>query len=416
MSELVDRSMWIYKRSFPRAKYNGSSHCWTFPSGAKIYFGSIHNVQDRTRYQGRAFDLIIFDELTHFTWEEYSYLRSRNRPTGPGTRVYMRATGNPGGIGHGWVKQYFVRAGEPSKPVNNDVKIIGPDGKVMEYKRKKIFVPSSVFDNQALLSNDPNYVASLGMLDEGDRNALLYGDWDSFEGQVFVEWRNDPAHYKDRLWTHVIDPFRIPRDWTIYRSFDFGYAKPFSVGWYAVDHDGVIYRIREFYGCTKTPNTGVKMTPQEIAKTIREIEETDPLLHGKTITGVADPAIYDKSRGESVAEMMEQSGIVFTPGDHTRIAGKMQCHYRLAFSPDGIPMFYVFSTCPHFIRTVPNLVYDDRKVEDIDTEQEDHIYDEWRYLMMEHPINPRADALTLPPEDDPLNLWKDDIFGTLRRR
>ena len=143
----------------------------------------------------------------------------------------------------------------------------------MEYKRKKIFVPSSVFDNQALLSNDPNYVASLGMLDEGDRNALLYGDWDSFEGQVFVEWRNDPAHYKDRLWTHVIDPFRIPRDWTIYRSFDFGYAKPFSVGWYAVDHDGIIYRVREFYGCTKTPNTGVKMTPQEIAKTIREIEE-----------------------------------------------------------------------------------------------------------------------------------------------
>ena len=113
---------------------------------------------------------------------------------------------------------------------------------------------------------------------------------------------------------------------------------------------------------------------------------------------------------------MEQSGIVFTPGDHTRIAGKMQCHYRLAFSPDGIPMFYVFSSCPHFIRTVPNLVYDDRKVEDIDTEQEDHIYDEWRYLMMEHPINPRADALTLPPEDDPLNLWEDDIFGTLRRR
>lgn len=415
LSELIDRSQYLYRLCFPKAKYNATEHYWKFPSGAKIYFGSMQHVQDKTKYQGRQFDFIGFDELTHFTWEEYSYLRSRNRPGGPGTRVYMRAAGNPGGIGHGWVKQYFVTAGQPMKPVANNVQVIMPDGKLVTYQRKKIFVPSRVFDNQILLQNDPNYMATLSMLDEGDKQALLYGSWDSFEGQVFLEWRDDPEHYLDRQWTHVIEDFDIPSGWKIYRGFDFGYAKPFSVGWYAVDHDGVIYRIREFYGCTNTPNTGVKMTPQEIANNIREIEKTDRNLRGKKVIGIADPAIYEKSSGESVGEMMERCGVYFQKADHTRIAGKMQFHYRLAFDEAGIPMFYVFRSCRNFIRTIPNLVYDVHKVEDIDTSQEDHIYDECRYVFMEHPLNPRKNVLETPPAFDPLDLWKDDPEGLFRK-
>jgi len=147
------------------------------------------------------------------------------------------------------------------------------------------------------------------------------------------------------------------------------------------------------------------LTPQKIARNIRDIESTDPNLKGKQISGIADPAIWDKSHGESIAEMMEQERIYFSPGDHARLAGKMQFHYRLAFDSMGIPMFYCFKSCRHFIRTIPILIYDEKKVEDIDTTLEDHIYDEARYLFMEHPINPRKAEQKKMPAEDPLNQW-----------
>lgn len=410
LSELIDRSRYLYSRCYPSAKYNDSKHVWTFPSGAKIYFGNMTRVADKINYQGKRYDFIGFDELTHFTWEEYSYMYSRNRPSGGGTKVYRRSTGNPGGIGHGWVKEYFVKAGKPCTPITTIVDTVDSLGKLKRYTRDKIFVPSSVFDNQKLLDADPNYIANLALLDVADRNALLYGDWDSFSGQVFVEWKNDPEHYsvRDQKFTHVIDDFDIPNSWKIYRGFDFGYAKPFSVGWYAIDHDNRIYRIKEYYGCTKEPNTGIQIPPQEIAKTIAEIETTEPNLKGKRIQGVADPSIFDASRGESIAEMMAQCGIYFEKGDNTRLAGKMQYHYRFAFDKLGIPMLYIFKSCKHFIRTIPNLIYDERNVEDINTTQEDHIYDECRYVLMTHPINPRRNILDSDEKfreyDDPLNL------------
>ncbi len=304
-------------------------------------------------------------------------------------------------------------------PIKTEVKILGPDRKPIIVSRKKIFVPSNVFDNQELLKNDPGYLGNLAMMGEQERDALLYGNWDSFTGQVFMEWRDDPEGYQSQRFTHVIEDFDIPQSWRIYRGFDFGYARPFSVGWYAdfgyarpfsvgwyaIDHDGKMYRIREWYGCTKTPNTGIKLTPQQIAKGIREIENSDPNLKGREIIGIADPSIYDRSRGESVGEMMESCGVYFRPADNTRLAGKMQFHYRLAFDEEGIPMLYVFKSCKDFIRTIPALVYDDVKVEDINTDQEDHIYDECRYVMMEHPLNPRRNTITVPqPIEDPLNM------------
>lgn len=409
LSELIDRSRALYGPAFPRARYNQTEHCWTFPSGAKIYFGSMQYTKDRINYQGKRYDFIAFDELTHFTWDEYSYMFSRNRPSRPGTRVYMRASTNPGGIGHGWVKDRFITAAPPLTPVEDNYEVPDPSGRLIKLRRRRIFVPSTVFDNQELLRNDPNYLANLAMLPEAERNALLYGSWDSFDGQVFREWRNDPQHYDDQRWTHVIDPFTIPKHWRIYRGFDFGYAKPFSVGWFAVDEDGRIYHIKEYYGCTGTPNTGIKLNPVEIAAGIREMEAEDPVLKGKQIVGIADPSIFDESRGESVARMMQRSPnfIYWQGGDNTRLAGKMQFHYRLAFDSEGLPMFQVFNTCKHFIRTIPTLVYDESKVEDINTDQEDHIYDMCRYVMMEHPISPRANADTRKLGDDPLDLRQD---------
>jgi hypothetical protein len=407
LEELIDRSRDIYKSAFPRARYNGTEHVWIFPSGAKIYFGNMQYTKDRTNYQGKRYDFIAFDELTHFTWDEYSYMFSRNRPSGSGTRVYMRATTNPGGIGHGWVKDRFITVAPPMTPVKEIVDVAQPDGKLIKMERRRIFVPSTVFDNKALLDINPGYLASLAMLPEAERSALLYGSWDSFDGQVFREWKNDPEHYDDQLWTHVIRPFKIPKDWIIYRGFDFGYAKPFSVGWYAVDYDGRIYRVAEFYGCTGAPNVGIRYTPQEIAAEILRIEAEDSNLKGRKIIGIADPSIFDESRGQSVAAMMESVGVYWSGGDNTRIAGKMQYHYRFAFDEDGRPMFYIFDTCKHFIRTIPTLVYDERHVEDIDTTQEDHIYDECRYVLMENPIAPRRNVLQPIPQDDPLNLYAD---------
>lgn len=365
--------------------------------------------KDRINYQGKRYDFIAFDELTHFTWDEYSYMFSRNRPSGPGTRVYMRASTNPGGIGHGWVKDRFITAAPPLTPVEDNYEVPDPSGRLIKLRRRRIFVPSTVFDNQELLRNDPNYLANLAMLPEAERNALLYGSWDSFDGQVFREWRNDPRHYDDQRWTHVINPFPIPKHWRIYRGFDFGYAKPFSVGWFAVDEDGRIYHIKEYYGCTGTPNTGIKLNPVEIAAGIRQMEAEDPVLKGKQIVGIADPSIFDESRGESVARMMQRSPnfIYWQGGDNTRLAGKMQFHYRLAFDSEGLPMFQVFSTCKHFIRTIPTLVYDESKVEDINTDQEDHIYDMCRYVMMEHPLSPRMNEDIRKLGNDPLDLLQD---------
>ena len=403
LTELIDRSRDLYKAAFPAANYNGTEHSWTFKSGAKIYFGSMPYTKDRTNYQGKRYDFIGFDELTHFTWDEYSYMFSRNRPGGPGTRVYIRGATNPGGVGHGWVKERFITAAPPMTTITETYNIGG-----QELSRDRIFVPSKVHDNPALLQNNPQYLASLAMLPEAEREALLNGSWDSFSGQVFREWRNDPAHYEDQRWTHVIEPFRIPRHWKIWRGFDFGYAKPFSVGWFAADEDGRLYHIREYYGCTGAPNVGVKITPAEMAQKIREIESTDENLKGRQILGIADPSIFDESRGESVAYMMSKQPnlVYFSPGDNTRIAGKMQFHYRLSFDDEGVPMFYCFNTCKHFIRTIPSLVYDEKDVEDINTDGEDHIYDMARYVFMESPISPAPKKPPEPYRDDPLDLRK----------
>lgn len=410
LAELIDKSLNYYPRAYPKARYNASAHTWNFPSGAKILFGSMQYTKDRTRYQGQAYDFIGFDELTHFTWDEYSYLFSRNRPNGPGTRVYIRASANPGGVGHGWVKERFVTAGKPMTTIWEDVTWRDPSGQEHRARQSRIFVPSSVFDNPALLNNDPDYVRRLASMPEAERKALLYGDWDTFSGQVFTEWRNDPDHYEDRLWTHVIHPFRVPDSWRVWRGFDWGYSRPFSVGWYAVDHERRMYRIRELYGCTGTPNTGVQWEPSRVAQEIRRIEAEDPNLMGKQIFGVGDPAIWQSDGTESIGALMERERVYFEKGDHARINGKMQVHHRLAFDEDGRPMLYVFDTCKHFIRTVPNLVYDETDVEDIDTDGEDHIYDELRYVCMKNPISPRPRPVETPRPYNPLDTDQDNQY------
>lgn len=420
LTELIDKSQNYYKQAFPKARYNGSDHTWRFPSGAKIIFGSLQHSQDKTNYQGKAYDFIAFDELTHFTYDEYIYLTSRNRPNGPGTRCYIRATANPGGIGHGWVKDRFITAAKPMTTIWEKVKVQYPDGKVEEKYKSRIFVPSSVFDNKILLQNDPEYLTRLASMPEAERNALLYGDWDSYSGQYFSEWKNDPNHYEDKRWTHVIEAFEIPDSWTIYRSFDWGYHHPFSVGWWAIDYDGVAYRILEYYGCKEhTPNTGVELIPDKVFSEIHRIESEHRWLKGKKIIGVADPAIWNAQTGESIADVAAKHQVYFQKGDNERLAGWMQCHYRLAFDENGYPMMYVFNNCKAFIRTIPTLIYDDHKVEDLNTDGEDHQADEWRYFCMARPIKPRAnkelDNYKQTPMAMFLDIPKEDIIAKPKR-
>lgn len=404
LAELVDKTLNYYTRAFPRAKYNESKHVWTFPSGAKIYFGSMQHTKDKLRYQGQAYDYIAFDELTHFTFEEYSYLFSRNRPNGPGTRCYIRATANPGGIGHGWVKERFIIPAPPMTTIWETVKIRFPDGREEDRRKSRIYVPATVFDNPKMLENNPDYLTSLASMPEAEKQALLYGNWDTFAGQVFTEWRNDPDHYHDRLNTHVIQPFMVPKEWRVLCAMDWGYSRPFSIGWYAFDREGTMYRIREFYGCTKTPNDGVRWEASRVAKEMRRIESEDPNLKDREIVRVADPAIWASQGTESIERIFRKEGVYFQKAVNDRLNGKMQVHNRLAFDERGKPMLQVFNTCRHFIRTIPALVYDQANVEDVDTDNEDHIYDELRYACMRHPISPRENIKPKLWQYDPLSV------------
>ena len=407
LTELIDKSYKLYPLAYKGAVYNDSKHTWTFPSGAKIRFGAMQRPKDRFKYQGQAYDFIGFDELTHFEKVEYEYLKSRNRANGPGTRCYIRSTANPGGIGHGWVKDRFITSAPPMQTVWERAEIVMPDGKIKTGWKSRIFVPSTVFDNHKLLENDPGYLTRLASMAEAERDALLYGDWDSYAGQYFKEWKNDPAHYVDRKWTHVIEPFEIPKEWKIYRSYDFGSTRPFSCGWWAIDRDDVLYRIAELYGWTGEPNVGVGWAPIEQFKEIKRIENEHPLLKGKRILGVADPSLWDASRGISIAETAAKCGVVFSPGDNARIAGWMQLKNRMLFNDEGEARIYFFNTCKNAIRTLPTLMHSETNVEDVDSDMEDHIADDCRYMCMARPVPAiiRGEKKKIYG-DDPLDMYK----------
>lgn len=387
------------------ARYNKTDKVFTFPNGSAIWFGYCNNDADLGQYQGAEYDVIFLDEATQLKEEWLSKINLAVRsPNGLPKRTYY--TCNPGGVSHGYIKRLFIdRRFEPEE---------NPE----DYS----FTQALVTDNLPLMRAQPEYQRELNRLPEKLKKAWLYGEWDIFEGMFFEDFRATPDAAKcreagiapeeaaaQRRFTHVIEPFDLARGecrhWTILRSYDFGYAKPFSVAWWAVDYDGTLYRIMELYGCTREPNEGVKWTPEEQAKKVAEIEESHPWLKGRKITGVADPAIWDASRGESIADTFARHGVYFTPGDHDRIPGWMQVHYRLQFDDNGYPRMYIFNTCKGFIRTIPLLQYSEAKPEDLDTDGEDHIADEVRYLCMSRPVKPIRAEPDQTPVTDPLNMF-----------
>ena len=371
------------------AGYRATARQFVFANGSVLDFGYCACDGDLDRYQGAEYDVVFLDEATQLREEWMRQFAACVRGVNDfPKRIYY--TCNPGGPGHGYIKRLFI-----------DKRYL-PGENPEDYE----FIPARVTDNRALLKKQPEYLQQLQALPDKLRAAWLEGKWDIFQGQFFQEFTDDPEHYRDRRFTHVIEPFDIPREWKIYRSYDFGYAKPFSCGWWAVDFDGCIYRILELYGCTENHDEGVRWAPEKQFAKIREIEQTHPWLKGRTIDGVADPAIWDTSRGESIYETALRHRIYFTRGDNRRIPGWMQMHYRMTFDQEGYPQMYVFKSCRAFIWTIPELRFSDTEPEDLDTRQEDHAADESRYFCMSRPIRPVRRGEELALGDDPLNMRK----------
>lgn len=388
------------------ARYNKTEKIFVFANGSTIKFGYCNNDKDLDQYQGAEYDVIFLDEATQLQemWIKKITACVRGVNDFP-KRIYY--TCNPGGASHGYFKRLFI-----DKHYE--------DG---ENPEDYTFIQSLVTDNKALMEAQPDYIKQLEALPPKLREAWLYGRWDIFEGQFFEDFRTTPdvqkcidagitpeGAVKQHRWTHVIEPFDLNkgscRGWNIMRSYDFGYNKPFSLGYWAVDYDGVLYRILEMYGCTQTPNEGVKWSPDEQFRRMVELENTHPWLKGrKIIDSVADPAIWDSSRGESIADTAAKYGIYFTQGDNQRIPGWMQVHYRLQFDRNGYARMYVFDTCKAFIRTMPLMMYSETHPEDLDTKLEDHCPDEVRYMCMSRPVKPIMQAEQKPILSDPLNQF-----------
>jgi hypothetical protein len=383
------------------ARWQEAKNRFVFPGGAVLYFRHLENLADADLYQGHDYTRVYVEELTQFpTAAPVDKLKGTLR-SGAGVPCALRASCNPGGPGHTWVKARHIDPGAytmVAEPYTNPF-----TGETIRLSR--VFIPAKLTDNPRLLNNDPLYVARLQQTGSAALvKAWLEGDWSIVEGAFFDKWslRN------------VIRPFTIPPLWTRIRSFDWGYAAPFSVGWWAVASDpvqaqtalgaitiprGAMVRYREWYGCTGKPNEGLRLEAEQVGRGILDREKGEEIR-----TAVADPSIFSQNGGPSLAERMMKGGARFRPADNTRVgvngalSGWDQVRARIAGLGDG-PMMFVFDTCRDFIRTVPVLQHDPNRPEDLDTSAEDHVADEVRYACLSRPLTAGPPARPNNPAD-----------------
>ena len=349
------------------ADYSGQDKLLKLQNGSTIWFNYCDGDSDLLQYQGAEYDVWFADEAGQM---ESAWLLAidacvRGVNSFP-KRTYF--TLNPGGPSHSYFKRLFID------------RAFSPQENPADYS----FIPAKLSDNRALMEAQPEYEKSLKKLPPKLQRAWLEGSWDVLEGQYFEEFRSEKT--ENNLFTHVIPAFTPPESWPVYRSYDFGYSKPFSVGWWCTDQDGRLYRILELYGSTGVPNEGRCWSPREQMEAIAKLEREHPYLRGRDIQGVADPSIFDGSRGVSIASMGQELGVFFRPGTNKRLAGWMEVRNRLRFDARGVPGMYIFDTCKDFLRTFPLLRYDPQGGEDLDTRDEDHIADETRYMCMFRPL------------------------------
>jgi hypothetical protein len=374
MRSLVPRSFNYYPAL--GGKFNKSDFQWKFPSGAVIDFGYLDLETDMYKYKSAEYAWIGFDELTHFTEDAYKYMMSRNRCPDPMIPKRIRSATNPGGKGHAWVKARFIDRLEPFKKhsfirervpgsdefVDVETTLDNPEGTTIQ------FIPAKVYDNKVLMENDPDYVKRLEGLKSSERRALLDGDWDIFEGQYFDMWREH---------IHIIDPLNSYASGFNFLSLDYGYSAPSAVYWHHINSEGQDIIYRELYV--------KKYTYKQLADLInRHMYKSENIQYM-----VVDPAVFSKMTGgnKTGAEIFNESGIYCIRGNNDRLTGWSYMRDMLSpyvdFRTDReTAKLLVTKDCPNLIRTLPQMIYDRVKVEDLDTRLEDHAVDSIRYGIM----------------------------------
>tara|TARA_R100001463_G_scaffold14733_2_gene38670 strand:+ start:3416 stop:4795 length:1380 start_codon:yes stop_codon:yes gene_type:complete len=361
LRDWIDRAKIFYTSL--GVKVTGNPAEFRFPSGAKIRTGHLADSDATYKYLGHEYHKILIEELTIIPTEE-NYLRliSTCRSTIKELEPQVFCTTNPGGVGHQWVKQRWVdvaRNKEYIDPVTS---------------QSRIFIPSQVYDNPTLMEADPNYVKHLEGLPEELRRAWLDGDWDVFSGQYFNKFRYEK---------HVCKPFKIPKDWYRYRSIDYGFANYFATIWTAVDFDGNAYVYREHYE---------KQQPLSY-HTAKILELSGDEKYQNTL---ADPAMWIRNPQNtnnwsnampshmSIAEIMTTDGVPVNRANNDRVNGWNVVREYLEWndSDKPEPRIKFFSNCKNLIRTLPMLVHSEKRPEDLDTTQEDHLADALRYNLM----------------------------------
>lgn len=382
LEELVKRSQEIYPAWFPGAQWSKSDHVWTWPNGATLKMRHMDSDNDWMEYWGHSFTWIGWDEIALWA-SNIPYMRMKARLRCAQMKIpnmRIRASANPGGPGHHWVKAHWRMDEFPEGGQTFEAS----DGSGMQ----RLFVKSRLTDNRIGIANDPNYAARLEGLGSPQLvRALKQGDWNVISGAFFEEFSAD---------LHVMQPVALPKHWTRFRAMDWGSAKPFSVGWYAVSDGelpqfprGALIKYREWYGIKTNPggsyepNVGLKLTAEVVGAGIKKLEPPNERVQ----YGVLDPSAFAENGGPSIASRL---GVVFRPADNKRVrehgamGGWDQLRARLT-GEEGRPMLYFFSTCVHTIRTLPALQHDASRAEDIDTDAEDHAADETRYACMSRP-------------------------------
>lgn len=350
------------------AKYKDDDKSFAFPNGSRIKLGYCDADKDVYQYQGQEYDVIGMEEATHFTEFMRDFFETSNRSTRSDFKPRMYYTSNPGGIGHAWFKRLFIDR----------------DYRGKEKAENYVFIPAKVYDNHALMENNPEYVETLENLPPDQREAFLYGNWDVFAGQYFREWRRE---------THVIEPFAMDPMWNRFISIDWGYNDPCAVYWHAV-YDKRIYTYRELY-ITQTNASDVARMINELSagERIEYVVASPDMWHkrGTAITG-KDGEV----KGESIAEIFEDAGHWMQKADNERILGWTRMREYMKTANDGMPYWVIFSTCVNLIRTIPQLIHHDRNVEDVSDKVEDHAPESCRYALMSRPDPGQLDGIMVP--------------------
>lgn len=358
------------------AVWNEQKKFFKFRGGATLHMAYLENDADAMNYQGWSLTRVYVEEITQYASNKGIFKLFATLRSATGIRPQFRATCNPGGPGHHWVKQWAIDLG-PMRPFKD------PDTGLV-----RVFIPAKLTDNPALLKADPHYVNRLRASGSPELvRAWLEGDWNVIEGAFFPEFETA---------RHVIPPIVLPHWWTRFRSMDWGSARPFSVGWWTVVQDdftlgdrtlprGAIVRYREWYGAA-SPNIGLKWPAEKVARGIAERDGHDDIAYG-----VLDPASFAVISGPSIGEVMARHNVPFRPADNSRksipkrMGGWDQLRARLRGDPEGRAMIFFTEPCKAIIRTLPMMQHNEHDMEDLDTDSEDHAVDETRYACMSRP-------------------------------